>query len=128
MGLFDIRKISQKLHAMELGEGEITQVAWSPHDDPILASASAGTDNRIVIWDLRHIGEEQTQEDAEDGPPEVMVTIYTTCNKSLKMCKLTFYYYYYYYSLFIVVIQAEFLILVGTQSTHGFLQAQLIIM
>jgi len=56
---------------MELHEGEITQVAWSPHDDPILASA--GTDRKIVIWDLRHIGQEQTPEDAEDGPPEIMV-------------------------------------------------------
>jgi len=71
VGLFDIRKIDTKLHSMELHEGEITQVAWSPHDDPILASA--GTDRKIVIWDLRHIGQEQTPEDAEDGPPEIMV-------------------------------------------------------
>lgn len=71
MGLFDIRKIDKKLHSMELHEGEVTQVAWSPHDDPILASA--GTDRRIVIWDLRNIGQEQTPEDAEDGPPEIMV-------------------------------------------------------
>lgn len=59
---------------MELHEGEITQVEWSPHDDPIIASA--GTDRKIVIWDLRHIGAEQTPEDAEDGPPEIMVNIY----------------------------------------------------
>lgn len=58
---------------MELHQGEITQVEWSPHDDPILASA--GTDRRVVIWDLRHIGEEQTPEDAEDGPPEIMVSL-----------------------------------------------------
>lgn len=58
---------------MELHQGEITQVEWSPHDEPILASA--GTDRKIVIWDLRHIGEEQTPEDAEDGPPEIMVCL-----------------------------------------------------
>lgn len=62
-------------------DGEVHQVAWSPHDEPIIASAA--TDRKIMIWDLRRIGEEQTPEDAEDGPPELMV--------SDKMDPLTFY-------------------------------------
>lgn len=40
---------------------------WSPHNETILASS--GTDRRLHIWDLSKIGEEQTPEDAEDGPP-----------------------------------------------------------
>ena len=47
------------------------QVQWSPHNETILASS--GTDRRLHVWDLSKIGEEQTPEDAEDGPPELVV-------------------------------------------------------
>jgi WD40 repeat protein len=47
------------------------QLSWSPHHDAILGSASS--DRRVNIWDLTKIGEEQTPEDAEDGPPELLV-------------------------------------------------------
>ena len=46
------------------------QVQWSPHNETILASS--GTDRRLHVWDLSKIGEEQSQEDAEDGPPELL--------------------------------------------------------
>ncbi|CAO3598797.1 unnamed protein product [Absidia cylindrospora] len=70
IGLFDIRKLETKLHSFEIHDGEVHQIAWSPHDESILASAA--TDRKIMIWDLCRIGEEQTPEDAEDGPPELM--------------------------------------------------------
>ncbi|KAI9310735.1 WD40 repeat-like protein [Dichotomocladium elegans] len=70
LGLFDIRKLHTKLHSFELHEGEVTQVGWNPHDPAILASA--GLDRRINVWDLRRIGEEQTPDDMEDGPPELL--------------------------------------------------------
>ena len=44
---------------------------WSPHNETILASS--GTDRRLHVWDLSKIGEEQSPEDAEDGPPELVV-------------------------------------------------------
>ncbi|CAG8488051.1 14340_t:CDS:2 [Racocetra fulgida] len=44
---------------------------WSPHDETILASA--GGDRRVNIWDLSRIGAEQTAEDADEGPPELLV-------------------------------------------------------
>ena len=44
---------------------------WSPHNETILASS--GTDRRLHVWDLSKIGEEQSYEDAEDGPPELLV-------------------------------------------------------
>ena len=46
------------------------QVQWSPHNETILASS--GTDRRLNVWDLSKIGEEQSSEDAEDGPPELL--------------------------------------------------------
>ena len=33
---------------------------------------SGGSDRRIHIWDVSKIGEEQSAEDAEDGPPELL--------------------------------------------------------
>lgn len=43
---------------------------WSPHAETVFASAS--NDKRVCLWDISRIGEEQTPEDAEDGPPELM--------------------------------------------------------
>ena len=39
----------------------------------IVRGPSASADRRIAVWDLSHIGKEQTAEDAEDGPPELLV-------------------------------------------------------
>jgi len=35
-----------------------------------------------MLWDLSKIGEEQTQEDAEDGPPELLVShlLFSLCS------------------------------------------------
>ena len=59
--------------ALQTFEGHTDQVFsvhWSPHDESVLASCSA--DRRIALWDLSRIGAEQTPEDAEDGPPELL--------------------------------------------------------
>lgn len=68
--LLDLRKLSgTALHTM-MGHGDaITSMEFSPHKDGILASGSQ--DRRVIIWDLSKIGEEQAQEDAEDGSPEI---------------------------------------------------------
>lgn len=50
---------------------EIFQVQWSPHNEHIFASS--GSDRRLNIWDMSRIGDEQSPEDAEDGPPELLV-------------------------------------------------------
>ena len=49
---------------------EVLHLAWSPHSPTIFASASS--DRRINVWDLSQIGVEQTPDDQEDGPPELM--------------------------------------------------------
>lgn len=43
---------------------------WSPHNETILASS--GSDRRLFVWDLSKIGDPQSAEDAEDGPPELL--------------------------------------------------------
>jgi histone-binding protein RBBP4 len=45
-------------------------VEWAPFNESILGSCSA--DRRMAVWDLSRIGMEQTPEDAEDGPPELL--------------------------------------------------------
>ncbi|VDK44972.1 unnamed protein product [Anisakis simplex] len=70
VALWDLRNLKLKLHSFESHKDEIFQVQWSPHNETILASS--GTDRRLHVWDLSKIGEEQTPEDAEDGPPELL--------------------------------------------------------
>ncbi|KAI9251363.1 WD40-repeat-containing domain protein [Phascolomyces articulosus] len=68
--LWDLRNIKHKLHEMHGHSGEILQIEWSPHHESVLATA--GNDRRVLVWDMSRIGEEQTPEDAEDGPPELL--------------------------------------------------------
>ncbi|CAJ0944761.1 unnamed protein product, partial [Mesorhabditis belari] len=70
VALWDLRNLKLKLHSFESHKDEIFQVQWSPHNETILASS--GTDRRLHVWDLSKIGEDQSPEDAEDGPPELL--------------------------------------------------------
>lgn len=49
---------------------EVLTLSWSPSHETIFASA--GADRRINVWDISAIGLEQTPDDAEDGPPELL--------------------------------------------------------
>ncbi|KAJ1881435.1 histone-binding protein, partial [Kickxella alabastrina] len=70
VALWDLRNLKYKLHSLEAHKDEVLQLAWSPKHETVLASASG--DRRVNVWDVSRIGEEQTAEDAEDGPPELM--------------------------------------------------------
>jgi histone-binding protein RBBP4 len=49
---------------------QVFKLEWSPFNESILGSCSA--DRRVALWDLSRIGQEQSAEDAEDGPPELL--------------------------------------------------------
>ncbi|KAK7025469.1 Histone acetyltransferase type B subunit 2 [Paramarasmius palmivorus] len=68
--LHDTRSPHKKLHVFEGHQDEVLHLAWSPHNPTIFASASS--DRRVNIWDLSLIGQEQTPDDQEDGPPELL--------------------------------------------------------
>lgn len=69
IGIWDIRNLSVKLHSCEAHKDVVSQIEWHPTEKAVLASSSA--DRRICFWDLSRCGNEQTPEDAEDGPPEL---------------------------------------------------------
>jgi WD40 repeat protein len=68
--LWDLRNLSHSLHDLVGHKSGVYQLNWSPFDETILASSSE--DRRVNIWDTSRIGEEQSPEDAEDGPPELL--------------------------------------------------------
>ena len=70
VALFDLRNPHKRLHTFEGHTDEVLHLAWSPHSPTVFGSASS--DRRINIWDLAQIGVEQTPDDAEDGPPELV--------------------------------------------------------
>jgi histone-binding protein RBBP4 len=70
VALWDLRNMQQKVHSFEGHKGGIYQLDWAPFSETVLASCSS--DRRVHIWDLSRIGEEQSPEDAEDGPPELL--------------------------------------------------------
>lgn len=69
IGLFDLRNLSTKLHSLMGHNNSVTGLDWSPHHDGFLASS--GLDRRVILWNIFKIGKEQTQDDAEDGAPEL---------------------------------------------------------
>ena len=70
IGIFDLRNLKTKLHALEGHNESVTSLEWHPTEESVLGSASY--DRRIIFWDLSRVGLEQSPEDAEDGPPELL--------------------------------------------------------
>lgn len=69
IALWDLRNFEKRLHSLDSHRGDVIGLQWHPQDAAILASSSY--DRRVLMWDVSKIGEEQTQEEAEDGPPEL---------------------------------------------------------
>jgi WD40 repeat protein len=70
VAIWDMRNLKQKVHTLEGHTDEVYMVDWAPFNESILGSCSA--DRRVAIWDLSRTGQEQSEEDAEDGPPELL--------------------------------------------------------
>lgn len=62
------------MHSLQGHGEEVVQLAWSPSHDAILATAS--NDRRIFVWDLARISDEQSPQEAKDGPPELLVSLF----------------------------------------------------
>jgi len=70
VALWDLRRLSQRLHSLDNHDDEVFGVQFSPTHRTIIASSSA--DRKVNVWDLARIGAEQDPVDAEDGPPELL--------------------------------------------------------
>mmetsp|Transcript_9618 Transcript_9618/g.14319 ORF Transcript_9618/g.14319 Transcript_9618/m.14319 type:complete len:433 (+) Transcript_9618:363-1661(+) len=70
VALWDARNLKTRMHTLQGHTDQVFQVEWAPFNETILGSCSA--DRRVNIWDLSRIGQEQSVEDAEDGPPELL--------------------------------------------------------
>ena len=68
--LWDLRNLSLPLATFESHTDEVLTASFSPHNETILTTT--GADRRALVWDLGRIGMEQSYEEAEDGPPELL--------------------------------------------------------
>jgi WD40 repeat protein len=68
--LWDMRNMKVELHSLDNHREDVFSIEWAPFSETILASCSA--DRRVNVWDISRIGTEQSAEDAEDGPPELL--------------------------------------------------------
>lgn len=67
--MWDMRMLDHPLHTFQHHADSVIGLQFHPHDSAILASSSY--DRRICLWDLSKIGNEQTPDEIQDGPPEL---------------------------------------------------------
>jgi histone-binding protein RBBP4 len=70
VNLWDLRHLKSKVHSFEGHKNSVYSVEWAPFNESILGSS--GLDRRVHLWDLSVIGDEQTPEEALQGPAELM--------------------------------------------------------
>lgn len=70
VAIWDLRNMALKVTGFNCHKDPVTAVKWAPYGGNLIASASQ--DRRIMIWDLSRIGKSQSEEEAEDGPPELV--------------------------------------------------------
>ncbi|KAJ3439738.1 wd40 repeat family [Anaeramoeba flamelloides] len=70
ISLWDLRNMKNRIHSFVNHTDSVYGLQWNPFNETILASSA--NDRRIEIWDLSKIGQEQTEEDAKEGPPELL--------------------------------------------------------
>ncbi|TID23146.1 WD40 repeat-like protein [Venturia nashicola] len=70
IAIWDLRCLDKKVHGIEAHADAVIQLSWHPQEPAILTSGSY--DRRINMYDLSRVGEEQSEEEAEEGPPELL--------------------------------------------------------
>lgn len=68
--LWDIRSLDKTLHRIISQKETIIKIRWDKYQPGVLASSSI--DNSVSFFDTNKIGIEQTYEDSQDGPPELI--------------------------------------------------------
>lgn len=67
IGLWDLRNLSLKVYSItNQKQDEYTRLNWSPHVATKFGVAT--NDRRFYVYDVEKVFDEQTQEEAEDGP------------------------------------------------------------
>ncbi len=68
--LFDVRNTLYEIHEFEHHTEDVIKVSWSPNAKNIFASISR--DSSAILWDCSLIGGDITNDDFQDGPPELL--------------------------------------------------------
>lgn len=68
--LWDVRNMDNSLYTLRGHTDQVYHLQWSPFNETVLATG--GYDRRINIWDISRIGQQQSELQAEDGPPELL--------------------------------------------------------
>jgi WD40 repeat protein len=74
--VWDLRRVKagRPEHVLTGHTEEVFQATWSPHLHQGSGSvlASSGSDRRVFLWDLNRVGDMQTDQEKEEGPPELL--------------------------------------------------------
>jgi len=70
INLWDLRQPTLKLHTFIHHKNSVINVKWNNRRSNIFASA--GEDNRILIWDLTQIGANIARDDSDEAPSEMI--------------------------------------------------------
>jgi len=70
VAVWDTRNVKTKLFSLRGHTKDVNNVRFSKMQSNLLASSSH--DKRIMIWDLSRFDKVQTEEEKEDGPPELL--------------------------------------------------------
>lgn len=70
IALWDLRNLKVKLHSIRVREDAYHRIRWSPHYASILGACNG--DRRIYLFDMDRIFEEQTPDDADEGPSTLL--------------------------------------------------------
>ncbi|PON57806.1 WD repeat containing protein [Parasponia andersonii] len=76
VGLFDMRKLTEKLFTLAGHRQRVYKVEWNPNLESVLASSSYESyERRVIIWDINRIGDETLKGDSKakaKRPPELL--------------------------------------------------------
>eukprot|EP01126_Amoeba_proteus_P026159 TRINITY_DN2594_c0_g1_i14.p1 TRINITY_DN2594_c0_g1~~TRINITY_DN2594_c0_g1_i14.p1 ORF type:complete len:291 (+),score=57.42 TRINITY_DN2594_c0_g1_i14:662-1534(+) len=70
VALWDFRNLTKPLYYFDAKSGDIYSVQWAPFYETVFASCD--NNGKLNIWDVGKINTNQTPEERENGPPELI--------------------------------------------------------